>query len=281
MNSHRAAPDPRMPGRGAPEPEVRPRRARRGLKYLVLGALAGLVVSITPFELAILLIPGLLILWVVAVARRPAGTRLTGCITAGLPALVVVVLAALLPMKQLDRNIGPIRYGRMSLDGLCEALSQDHRVLVRAPHPQGTNVFLEFHTDRVMTRRQILQKLAKDTDCELHIGYCGSGATVVFGAQPCFTSLDLRVLPGSSGSIFLGEMEFSVPGERRPSGPEAFRSPWARLFARAGRVRYAWRPAATRAGGSKPVAAARPPARMDGARSPFPSGNGGVQGHGT
>jgi len=36
----------------------------------------------------------------------------------------------------------------------------------------------------------------------------------------------------------------------------------ARLFAGAGRVRYAWRPAATRAGGSELVATARPPLRI-------------------
>ena len=43
------------------------------------------------------------------------------------------------------------------------------------------------------------------------------------------------------------------------------RKSWARLFAWAGRVRYAWRPAATRTGVRKPVAAARPPARIYGA----------------
>ena len=39
----------------------------------------------------------------------------------------------------------------------------------------------------------------------------------------------------------------------------------ARLFAGARRVRYAWRPAATRTGVRKSVAAARPPPRIDGA----------------
>ncbi len=39
----------------------------------------------------------------------------------------------------------------------------------------------------------------------------------------------------------------------------------ARLFAGARRVRYAWRPAATRTGVRKSVAAARPPLRIDGA----------------
>jgi len=41
-----------------------------------------------------------------------------------------------------------------------------------------------------------------------------------------------------------------------------FRALLARLFAGAGRGRYAWRPVATRAGGSKLVAAARPPRRI-------------------
>jgi hypothetical protein len=50
-------------------------------------------------------------------------------------------------------------------------------------------------------------------------------------------------------------------------GPNAVRTLRARLFAWAGRVRYAWRPAATRTVVRKAVAAARQPMRIDGAMS--------------
>ena len=51
--------------------------------------------------------------------------------------------------------------------------------------------------------------------------------------------------------------------------PKAIRTSWARLFAWAGRVRYAWRPAATRTMVRETVAAARQPTRIDGAIPSF------------
>jgi len=54
------------------------------------------------------------------------------------------------------------------------------------------------------------------------------------------------------------------------TGPNAVRTLRARLFAWAGRVRYAWRPAATRTVVRQAVAAARQPMRIDGAMLPSP-----------
>src|ERR1035437_4531876 len=51
--------------------------------------------------------------------------------------------------------------------------------------------------------------------------------------------------------------------------PKAPRRPWARLFARAGRVRYAWRPAATRTVVRETVAPAHQPTRIYGAIPSF------------
>jgi hypothetical protein len=51
--------------------------------------------------------------------------------------------------------------------------------------------------------------------------------------------------------------------------PKATRRPWARLFARAGRVRYAWRPAATPTVVRETVAAAHQPTRIYGAIPSF------------
>jgi hypothetical protein len=115
--------------------------------------------------------------------------------------LVAIGLAAALPVKQLDRKVGPISYERMSIDGLCQSLSKDYRVFARAPYPQGSDRFLAFHTDREMTKREVLQKLAAETDCDLHIGYCGSGASFLFGSHPSFTSLSVKVAqPDASAS---------------------------------------------------------------------------------
>jgi hypothetical protein len=112
---------------------------------------------------------------------------------AAMAALVVVSIAVFLPTKHLDRRVGPIHYERMSLDSLCQALSKDYRVFARAPYPQGTTQFIAFHTERAMTRREVLQKLAADADLDLHIGYCGTGSSFLFGSHPSFTRLDLKI----------------------------------------------------------------------------------------
>src|ERR1035437_6972465 len=163
------------------------------LKHLAIGFVAGAITSIVPIELGILVVPGFLILWIFAARRRPTGHGLTSYVMAGIAALITITIAALLPVKHLDRKVGPLSYERMPLDDLCQALSRDYRVFARAPNPQGTNLFLAFHTEREMTRREVLQKLAADTDCDLHIGYCGNGASLLFGSHPSFTSLNVKV----------------------------------------------------------------------------------------
>ena len=174
------------------------------LKHLACGFSAGVVVSTAPFELCILLVPGLLVLWWFAVKRRQPGNGLTSDALAGVAALATICTAAFLPVKNLDRRVGPIHYERMSLDALCQALRKDYRVFARAPYPQGTNIFVAFHTDRPLPRRDVLEKLAEMANCDLHIGCCGNGASVPFGGQPYFTRLDVKLAP-----------QVEAPNERR------------------------------------------------------------------
>jgi len=163
------------------------------LKHLACGFAAGAVVSTAPFELCILLVPGLLVLWWFVAKRRPPGKGLTSYALAGVAALATICTAAFLPVKVLDRKVGPIHYERMSLDALCQALRKDYRVFARAPYPQGTNIFVAFHTERPLPRREVLEKLAEAVDCDLHIGCCGNGASFLFGGQPYFTRLDPKL----------------------------------------------------------------------------------------
>ncbi|MDO8944873.1 MAG: hypothetical protein Q7U75_16955, partial [Desulfobacterales bacterium] len=154
---------------------------------------AGAITSIVPIELGVVVGPGLEILWIFVASRRPTDVALTSYVMAGIAALATISLAALTPVKHLDREVGPIGYERMSLDDLCHALARDYRVFARAPYPQGTTQFLAFHTDRKMTKRDVLTQLAADTDCDLHIGYCGSGASFLFGSHPSFTRLNVKL----------------------------------------------------------------------------------------
>jgi hypothetical protein len=161
-------------------------------KHLACGFTAGAVVSAAPFELCTLLVPGLLVLWWFLAKRCPPGNGLKSHALVGGAALATICTAAFLPFKNLDGNVGPINYERMSLDGLCEALRKDYRVFARAPYPQGTNIFVAFHTDRPLPRRDVLERLAEIADCDLHIGRCGNGASLLFGGQPYFTRLEAK-----------------------------------------------------------------------------------------
>jgi hypothetical protein len=78
----------------------------------------------------------------------------------------------------------------MPLTGLTAALAQNWQVFAKVDFPEGTNLFLAFRTDRPLTRREVLQKLARETRSTLRVRYCGDAATFLFGAYPCFTSLD-------------------------------------------------------------------------------------------
>jgi hypothetical protein len=162
-------------------------RAPSAFKYGLLGFAAGALVGILFFPLNFLAALVLLVFLLVRFARPP-GERAKLLIASGV-GLATVAVSIFLPVKQLDGRVGPFRYGRMSLDQLSQTLQREHRVFVIADSSIRTNVLDSFVTERVMSRREVLRKLAKETNCELHIGHCGTGATFLFGAHPSFTRL--------------------------------------------------------------------------------------------
>jgi hypothetical protein len=106
-----------------------------------------------------------------------------------LAGLTVVIVAVLLPVKNLDRIVGPMHYGTMTMDELTRSLARDWRVFASPDYSASTNIVVAFSTSEPLTRREVLQKLARETGSEIRIGYCGTGATFLFGAHPSFTRL--------------------------------------------------------------------------------------------
>lgn len=99
---------------------------------------------------------------------------------------------------KLDQKVGPFHYGQMSIDELCQKLRSDHRVLVRADRETGTRMMANFGTDRSMSRRAVLEKLTRESDCDLCIGYCGTGATFPFWSSPQLHDIASQDGPTSS-----------------------------------------------------------------------------------
>src|SRR5207248_1769095 len=119
-------------------------------------------------------------------ARRVPG-KASGYLVSAATCVVTVVIAILLPLKQLDGTVPPLAYGKMPLAHLCDALTKDHGVIVFADREAGTNLVTSFTTDRKITRREVLDKLAREANCDLRIGYCAVGSTFLFGSHPSFT----------------------------------------------------------------------------------------------
>jgi hypothetical protein len=174
------------------------KRNRPLLKHALLGFGAGVAVGVLFFPLNIILAVVLLFLLLVRIFGCQPGERMPHLMAGGI-CVATVIISVVLPVKQLDREVGPFRYEAMSLDDLCRALRKDHRVVVNADRWVSTNLVDSFVTDRAMSRRQVLQKLAQETGCELQIGYCGTGATFLFGAHPSFTRLRAKTAPPGSG----------------------------------------------------------------------------------
>lgn len=157
-----------------------------------LGLVEGGIVSIMPFPLNFGFILLFLILWPVSIARSASRVKRIGHLLKMGVGVLTVVTAILLPVKQLDARVGPMRYDRISLYDLSRRLYADWSIHIMTYDAGVTNTFVTFATEKKMTRRQVLEKLAAETDSDLRILYCGSGATFLFGAHPSFTTLRPR-----------------------------------------------------------------------------------------
>jgi hypothetical protein len=165
------------------------RTTRVALSGILFGILVGALISVLPIPENIVAAAIVVTGWIAIRIRR--GVQFTGqaVAVAAVVAAVTIGVATIAPVKQLDGVVPPIRYEHMSLAELCDSLARDHRVFVRPEQALRAQPVLVFRTERPMTRREVLQKLASDTGTHLDILYCGTGASLLFGAHPSFTRL--------------------------------------------------------------------------------------------
>ena len=125
---------------------------------------------------------------IIRLKRRKTVFAWRGLLVGMAAGVLTVCIAIALPVKALDTRVPPFQYEMMRLTDLCDALDRDHGIWVR-PRPENETIRIAFSTERSMTKREVLHKLAHDSQTELHIGYCGTGETLLFGAHPSFTRL--------------------------------------------------------------------------------------------
>ena len=160
--------------------------------HAVLGLAEGALVSIMPLPINFGFILLFLILWPISLVRSVTPVERMGHLIKIGVGVMTVVVAILLPVKHLDGRVGPMDYEPMSLYELSRHLYEDWRIPTMIYDSGATNTFLTFRIDKRVSRRFVLDKLAKDTDRELRIRRCGTGATFLFGAHPSFTTLRPR-----------------------------------------------------------------------------------------
>lgn len=152
---------------------------------MVGGALLGVVSSALPFELGV---PFALIVGVTAPFIWSAWKRVSFdgrfAFSVGSAAwLATVGLCVKLPFKYVDRT-------RVTLSAECVSLDE----LANVVHARNTvtDAPLVCFSERTPTVRTIQKAIEQQTSATLHIGFCGTGASFLFGASPKHFALERR-----------------------------------------------------------------------------------------
>jgi hypothetical protein len=164
-------------------------RITSNIVEIILGISIGVVVSISPPLINLLaLILGLAIpVTTLALARGKNFGRKGLCIAA---IFGTIAICRILPTKELDQKVEPFQYNRISLGQLQDSLWEKHRIYVHTYDANARERIVDFSVPSKMTKRMVLEKLARDTGLKLHLAACGTDSSILFGAHYSFTSLE-------------------------------------------------------------------------------------------
>lgn len=149
-----------------------------------IGIVTGGILSITPALLMLPLLLVCLIGYLVAVRSRRSATprRIrTLCPLVGIP---VMVLAACLPMKPLDADIGPVAYPPMPIYQLADALREAHGLRIDVRRMADTNAIVSLRTDVAISQAALLDRIGDMTGHDWYFLTCPNGATLLWGSHP-------------------------------------------------------------------------------------------------
>ena len=138
---------------------------------------SGIAISLAPFPLTIIaLFVGLGVLlsrkWKLFISRASL-------------ALLIAGICVILPTKYSRQKIRPIEYEAMTLGEIVLRLRSDYGFHCFALQEVRGIPVRSFKTLEPLTRLTILRQLASETGTEFHdLGYCVSGATILWGYDP-------------------------------------------------------------------------------------------------
>lgn len=138
----------------------------------MLGLVLGTAISIFPIEISLLGACAALIF--LSVRRYWISLSI---------AFLVCFVAVQLPFHRLDRKVGPFAYGPMKVDELVQKLRDEQGVPLMVVDDQVNGRAIEFSVAHPVTRREVLEKLAAETNSKLSYKGCGNGASLLFGSS--------------------------------------------------------------------------------------------------
>lgn len=115
--------------------------------------------------------------------------RISGALIGFLVCAGAIVVSCLLPMKALDRKVGPFAYRDISVRELCWKLFSEQGIPVRLVDVSPGSVHddpVEFVVAREVSKREVIEQLCRAHNLQFVEGYCGTGASALFGGAPSF-----------------------------------------------------------------------------------------------
>jgi hypothetical protein len=95
--------------------------------------------------------------------------------------VTVIVAGAIRTPKYDDELVGPIAFKDISLRNLCQKLNEEYGVRVRTFEDSADALTLSFSTTKPMSRRAVVEVLAKQVDYTSSFAGCGTDATLLTG----------------------------------------------------------------------------------------------------
>lgn len=102
-----------------------------------------------------------------------------------MPAAVgTMAICVVLPVKWWNARVPAVSYENMPLGEACDRLQREHGIVCYFLDKDLRNQTISFSTSGPMSRREVLEKLSRDTGTAVTTPYCGTGASLLFGPHP-------------------------------------------------------------------------------------------------